>query len=106
MITPKKVTKPSGRSQLERLVRWFLLRNTQKKWAREKLGGKWERWWVDCCNQYHWYQVHEFTTPDKRKPGGLWPDMGIYSYKQGDLPIVEDYSANATAHPIQPSENE
>ena len=48
---------------------------TQEQWAREKLGGKWERW------VYSWVQVEEWSDPRSH------PEQ----YAMGVVPDREDW---------------
>lgn len=51
---------------------------SQWRWGRRLHGGKWEEWWVDCCNAYVWLPVHEFHRPGARPEGcAIWDTLPL-----------------------------
>lgn len=78
---------------VQRLVRWFYGKFSNHQWARRRIGGKWERWWVDCCSTWVWLETAKWSKPGQL-PGGAWPSMNVMGYDGTELPKREDYSTN------------
>lgn len=49
--------------------KWFLFQNKQHKWARQRLGGKWEKWYIDLPMPDIWFQVEDWSENTKFRPG-------------------------------------
>lgn len=39
------------------------------QWARQRVGGRWEKWWCDPCTSYVWLQ---FDCTNGSRPGGCF----------------------------------
>jgi hypothetical protein len=70
------------RSPLLRLVRWFFRQFTDYRWARRKLGGKWQKW-----------------VPENGKNKGFWVEGRIIPDEIADILKVHGWAAQYVATP-------
>lgn len=46
------------------------------QWVREKLGGRWECWWIGSCSSYIWHPVSIKSSSDRNtRPCPVWDHL-------------------------------
>lgn len=49
------------------------------QWIRSKLGGRWERWWIDPCLSYIWHPVYcESSRETNTRPCPTWNSVYVF----------------------------
>lgn len=77
------------------MKKWFYSLFDQSQWAREKIGGRWECWWVEPIMEMHWMQVEQFYEGESgsvKRPGACWPCPADVYLSTEAFPIKEDYT--------------
>jgi hypothetical protein len=46
------------------------------QWVREKLGGRWECWWIGPCSSYIWHPVSiKSSSEENTRPCPVWDHL-------------------------------